>query len=325
MKVLLAGASGAIGRPLVPLLVAAGHEVVGTTRSEDRAATLRGAGAEAVVCDLLEPGRPRQLVADVKPDVVIDQLTSLPQDLDLRRKDLYDANDRIRRDGSGALIAAAAELGVRRYVLQSIAFLYAPEGGPVKDEDARAWEDAPLPFDRAVQVMVGNERALLAAPIEGLVLRYGFFYGPGTYYAHDGSATQMVQARRYPLVGGGGATLSFVHVADAAAATAIAIERGAPGIYNIVDDEPVAVHEWLPAFVAALGAKKPFRVPAWLARRLAGPYAVAASTQLRGASNAKAKRELGWRPAVPSWREGQREYRDSDPPSLAGAGGRPIV
>lgn len=317
MKVLLAGASGAIGRPLVPLLVAAGHEVVGTTRSEERAAALRAAGAEAVVCDLLEPGRPRQLVAEVLPDVIVDQLTSLPQQLNPRDKKLYDANDRIRRDGSGALIAAATELGIRRYVLQSIAFLYAPEGGPVKDEDARTWDDAPPPFNRAVNVMRGNERALLAAPIEGLVLRYGFFYGPGTYYAADGTIGTMVAKRQFPLIGKAEGMTSYVHIADAAAATVAAVERGAPGIYNVVDDEPATVRTWLPVLAEALGAKPPRRVPAWLARLVAGPYAVAAATVLRGASNAKAKRELGWSPVLTSWREGFRSYRDSDPESSA--------
>lgn len=318
MKVLLAGAAGAIGRPLVPLLLAAGHEVVGTTRREERAAALRAAGAEAVVCDLLEPGRAREVVHRVRPDVVIDELTSLPADFDLRRKDLYDANDRIRSAGTAALLEAAVEAGVRRYVLQSIAFLYAPEGGAVKDEDARAWDDAPAPFGRSVNVLLENERKVAAAPLDGLVLRYGFFYGPGTYYAGDGAVAAQVRARRFPLVGRGrGATLSYVHVADAAAATVAAVERGAPGIYNVVDDEPVRVGEWLPAYADALGAKPPRRVPTWLARLVAGPYAVAAATMLRGASNAKAKRELGWSPSVPSWREGFRSYRDSDPPVTA--------
>lgn len=319
MKVLLAGAAGAIGRPLAPALLAAGHEVVGTTRSEQRAAALRAAGAEAVVCDLLEPGRPRTLVEQTRPDVVIDQLTSLPQDYDPRRKDIYDANDRVRRDGSGALIAAAAELGVRRYLLQSIAFLYAPEGSAVKDEEASTWDDAPPPFARAVGVMRANEQAVLAAPFEGLVLRYGFFYGPGTHYAPDGSIARQVASRRFPLIGGGRSTWSHVHVADAAAATVAAVERGAPGIYNVVDDDPAPMREWLPLLADALGAKRPWRVPAWLVRPFAGPFAAAMATELRGASNAKAKRELGWSPLLPSWREGFRTCLDRDPPAAAPA------
>lgn len=320
MRVLVAGASGAIGRPLVPLLLAAGHEVLGTTRREAAAVALREAGATAVVCDLLEPGRARALVAEQRPDVVVDQLTSLPRDFDPRRRDVYDANDRIRRDGSGALIAAAAELGVRRYVLQSVAFLYAPVGGPVKAEDAPVWDDAPLPFRRAVEVLRANERALAAAPLEGLVLRYGFFYGPGTWYASDGAVMTQLAARRFPLIGDGAGMLSFVHVADAAAATAAAIERGAAGIYNVVDDEPVAMRTFLPAAAELLGAKRPWRVPAWLARLLVGPYPVALATQVRGASNAKARRELGWTPRLPSWREGFAAHRDGDPPAVTAAG-----
>ena len=317
MKVLLAGATGAIGRPLVPMLLAAGHEVVGTTRSEQRAAGLRAAGAEAALCDLLEPGRARALLEQTRPDVVIDQLTSLPDDYDPRRKDIYDANDRVRREGSGALIAAAAKLGVRRYLVQSVAFLYAPEGPAVKDEDARVWDDAPPPFARAVGVLRANEQAVLAGPFEGLVLRYGFFYGPGTHYAPEGSIARQVKARRMPLVGDGSSTWSYVHVADAAAATVAALERGASGIYNVVDDEPAPMREWLPLLADALGAKRPWRVPAWLVRPFAGPFAAAMATQLRGAANAKAKRELGWSPALPSWREGFRTCLDRDPPVAA--------
>jgi nucleoside-diphosphate-sugar epimerase len=313
MRVLLAGAAGAIGRPLVPRLLAAGHEVIGTTRREERAAALREAGAEAIVCDLLDAAQARDAVARAGPDVVVDELTSLPQDYDLRRKDLYDANDRIRSEGTGALLAAAIEAGVRRYVLQSVAFLYAPEGGWVKDEDARPWTDAPAPFGRSVGVLVSNERKLAEAPLEGVVLRYGFFYGPGTHYASDGGLAAQVRKRTFPIVGGGAGTFSFVQIADAASATVAAVERGAPGIYNVVDDDPAPMRAWLPAYAEALAAKRPLRVPAWLARLLAGSYVVAAATGLRGASNAKAKRELGWTPAVPSWREGFRAYRDSDP------------
>jgi nucleoside-diphosphate-sugar epimerase len=316
MRVLVAGASGAIGRPLIPLLLKAGHEVVGTTRREERAAALRAAGAEAVVCDLLDPAQAREAVASARPEVVIDELTSLPQDFDIRRTDIYDANDRIRSEGTAALLAAAAEHGVKRYMIQSIAFLYAPEGDWVKDEDARVWTDAPAPFGRSVGVLTENERKVCGTEgIEGVVLRYGFFYGPGTYYAPGGSIAEQVRARRFPLVGGGAGVSSYVHIADAAAATVAAVEHGAPGIYNVVDDEPAPAREWLPAYAEALGAKRPFPLPAWVARFLAGPYAVAAATTLRGASNAKARRELGWTPRVQSWREGFKRYLDGDPPS----------
>jgi len=316
MRVLVAGASGAIGRPLIPLLLRAGHEVTGTTRREERAAALRAAGAETIVCDLLDPAQARDAVASAHPEVVIDELTSLPQNFDVRRSDIYDANDRIRSEGTAALLAAAVEHGVRRYVIQSIAFLYAPEGDWVKDEDARAWTDAPAPFGRSVNVLAENERKVTGTEgIEGVVLRYGFFYGPGTYYAPGGSIAEQVRARRFPLVGGGAGVSSYVHIADAAAATVAAVERGAPGVYNVVDDEPAPAREWLPAYAAALGAKRPFPLPAWIARFLAGAYVVAAATTLRGAANAKAKRELGWAPRVPSWREGFKRYLDGDPPS----------
>ncbi len=314
MKVLVAGASGAIGRRLIPLLLAAGHEVIGTTRREERAAALRSAGVEAVLCDMLDAAQVREAVLAARPDAIVDELTSLPADFDARRKDMYDANDRIRRDGTGALFAAAMEAGVQRYVLQSLAFLYAPEGSLVKDEDARTWDDAPPPFGRSVGVLVENERKVTSTPgIDGLVLRYGFFYGPGTWYASDGSIAEQVRARRFPLVGSGAGVFSYVHVADAAVATAAAVEHGAPGIYNVADDDPAPLREWLPAYAAAVGAKSPWRVPTFVARPFAGPYFTAASTRLRGASNAKAKRELGWTPRVPSWREGFHSYLDRDP------------
>jgi nucleoside-diphosphate-sugar epimerase len=316
VKVFVAGASGAIGRPLIPLLRAAGHEVIGTTRREERAVALRAAGAEAVVCDMLDPAQVREAVLAARPDAIVDELTSLPQDFDIRRKDIYDANDRIRAEGTAALLTAATEAGVRRYVLQSVAFLYAPEGAAVKDESARPWSDAPAPFGRSVGVLLENERKVTSQEgLEGIVLRYGFFYGPGTFYAADGALAEQTRKRRFPLVGGGAGISSYVHIVDAATATLAALERGAPGIYNVVDDEPAPLREWLPAYAAAIGAKQPRRAPAWLARLLAGPYVAAAATKLRGADNAKAKRELGWTPRVPSWREGFRSYLDSDPPA----------
>lgn len=317
MRVLVAGATGAIGRPLVPMLLNAGHEVVGLTRRESAAEGLRAAGAEAVVVDALDAGRLHEAVVSARPDVVVDQLTSLPQDYDLRRKDLYDENDRVRSRGTPALLAAAREAGARRYLLQSVAFLYAPEGEWVKSEDARAWTDAPAPFGRSVDVLVVNERAVTGADdIEGVVLRYGFFYGPGTYYAPGGSIAEQVRRRRLPVVGGGSGVTSFVHVDDAAAATCAAVERGEAGIYNVVDDEPVALRDWLPAYARAIGAPAPLRVPAWLARLLAGRFAVGAATQMRGATNARARAELDWRPALPSWRQGFEDALDAHP--LAG-------
>jgi nucleoside-diphosphate-sugar epimerase len=312
--VLVAGATGAIGRPLVPLLLAAGHPVTGLTRREDGAARLREAGAEAVICDALDPDAVRHAVARVRPEAVVDELTSLPGEYDARRKDLYEATNRIRSRGTAALLDAAREVGVRRYVIQSIAFIYAPTGDWVKDEDAPVWSDAPPPFDRAVDVLATNERKVVSSPdFEGVALRYGFFYGPGTYLASDGSIAARVRKRQFPIVGRGRGMTSFVHLDDAASATVAALERGAPGIYNVVDDLPVALRDWLPLYAEASGAKRPLRVPVWLARLVAGEFAVVGAGALRGASNAKARRELGWHPVLPTWRDGFRTALDRHP------------
>lgn len=314
MRVLVAGASGAIGRPLVPMLVKAGHDVVGLTRREEAAERLRAAGADAVITDALDPDALRDAVLAARPETVIDQLTSLPDDYDLRRKDLYDDNDRVRSRGTAALLAAAREAGARRYIVQSIAFLYAPEGDWVKGEDARPWTDAPPPFERSIDVLLRNEHAVTTcADLEGLVLRYGFFYGPGTYYAPGGSIAEQVRTRRFPIVGKGSGITSFLHVDDAAAATVAAVERGGAGVYNVVDDDPARLRDWLPAYAEALGARKPLRVPRWLARVAAGEFVALAATEMRGASNERARRELGWSPALPSWREGFASALDRHP------------
>lgn len=311
MRVLLAGATGAIGKPLIPLLKAAGHEVHGTTRSAEKCAQLESAGATAQIVDLLEPGAATELIARVEPDVVIDQLTSLPQVFDPRKaKAAYLANDRIRRDGSGALIDAAAAAGVGRYVAQSVAFIYRPGAPGLRSEEDPVWSDAPPPFDASVGVLTENEKKLTdGGAVTGVVLRYGFFYGPGTWYATGGSTYEAVAQRKYPLIGGGTGVSSLVHVSDAAAATAIAAERG-EGVYNIVDDDPAPMGEMIPAFAEMIGARPPRGLPAWIARPVAGKYLVAAATELPGASNAKAKSELGWSPRIASWREGLRDHRD---------------
>jgi 2-alkyl-3-oxoalkanoate reductase len=304
MRVLVAGASGAIGRFLIPQLLEAGHDVVGLTRRQAKADALTALGAHGVVVDALDRDAVRRAVLDAAPEAVIDELTSLPQDYDLRDPHLYDANDEIRSKGTPALHEAAREAGTRRYVVQSIAFLYAPEGDWVKTEDARTWLDAPPPFGRSVKVLDDNEQRIVNDPdVEGVALRYGFLYGPGTYYAADGSIAQQVRKRRFPIVGKGEGRSSYVHLRDAASATVAALDRGR-GIYNIVDDEPALLRDWLPVYAQAIGAKKPRRVPAWLARMVAGGSAAAMATQLRGASNARAKADLGWQPTLPSWREG---------------------
>jgi 2-alkyl-3-oxoalkanoate reductase len=308
MRVFVAGASGAIGRPLVPQLVAAGHEVTGTTRSEERAEAIRAAGAQAVVCDALDAEALRAAVTEAAPEVVVHQLTALPHRFDPRDKEIYTATNRLRTEGTRNLIDAASAAGARRFVCQSIAFAYAPAAQPeVMDEDARLALGSPPPFGDGVRAIDEMERAVLGAEgLEGLVLRYGWFYGPGTFYADDGSMAHDVRKRRFPVIGKGTGLFSFVHVDDAASATVAAVERGAPGIYNIVDDDPAPQREWLPAYAEAIGAKKPLRVPVWIARLVVGKIATMAGVQ-PGASNAKAKRELGWEPRWPSWREGFRD------------------
>jgi nucleoside-diphosphate-sugar epimerase len=309
MRVFVAGASGAIGRPLVPKLIDAGHAVTGMTRSEERAARLREVGAEAVVADVFDEERVRSAMAEAAPDVLVHQLTALPDRLDFRDKSLYDATNRVRREGTRILLDAARNAGGRRVVAQSIAFIYEPEGDWVKDEDAPLLQDAPGAFGEAARVVSEMEQAVVGADaLDGLVLRYGFFYGPGTYYGWDGSSAEDVRKRRLPIIGKGSGTVSFVHIDDAADATVAAVERGGPGVYNVVDDEPAPFSDWLPVYAEALRAKKPFRLPMWLGKLAGGKGVALFTNELRGASNAKARRELGWQPRHPSWRQG---FRDS--------------
>jgi 2-alkyl-3-oxoalkanoate reductase len=308
MRVFVAGASGAIGRPLTARLMAAGHEVTGTTRSESKAEELRAAGARAAVCDALDADALRAAVVEAAPEVVVHELTALPRRYDPRDKAIYEGTNRVRGEGTRNLLDAARAAGARRFVCQSIGFGYAPGARPdVKDEDAPLALDAPPPFGEGVRVLLDMERAVVGADgLEGLVLRYGWFYGPGTYYAEDGSIAQDVRRRRFPVIGSGAGLWSFIHIDDAASATVAAVERGGPGVYNVVDDEPAAMRDWLPAYAEAIGARKPLRVPVWVARLAAGKMARLVNVQ-PGASNAKAKRELGWEPRWPSWRTGFRE------------------
>jgi len=305
MRVFVAGASGAIGRPLVRQLLAAGHEVTGMTRREERAGEIRAAGASAVVCDAFDAEALRAAVAEATPEVVVHMLTAIPARLSTRSESSLAPTTRLRREGTANLLAAAEEAGARRLIAESVGFLYAPEGDRVKDEEAPLWTGAPSPFGAAVAGVEDLERQVTGSGrIEGLVLRCGQLYGPGTYLGSGGSQAEDVSKRRLPVVGAGGGIFSFVHVEDVASATVAAVERGAPGIYNVVDDEPAPMSEWLPAFATAIGAKPPRRVPAWLARLVAGAGGATFVTELRGASNAKAKRELGWQPRYASWRQG---------------------
>jgi nucleoside-diphosphate-sugar epimerase len=308
VRVFVAGASGAIGRPLIRQLVEAGHQVTGTTRREDRAGEIRSAGATAAVCDVFDAAALEAAVRDASAEVVINQLTSLPEDFNPRKID-YKPTNRVREEGGRNLIRAALAVGAHRYVTQSIAFIYAPEGGWIKDEDARPYEDAPAPFHGTAQAMLAHEREVLGTEgIEGLVLRYGQFYGPGTYYTPgSGSIAKQVEKRMLPLVGPGTGMASFIHVEDAAAATVASLDQGAPGIYNVTDDEPAPVKDWLPLYAAAIGAKPPRRVPVWLARLGGGKMAVQFGVHMRGASNAKARQMLGWEPRYLSWRQGFQE------------------
>jgi len=308
MKVFVAGASGVIGRPLLRQLVAAGHEVTGTTRREGRMEEIRAAGATPVRCNAFSMDDLEKALRRAAPEVVINQLTSLPHKYNPRKASFYAETDRVRGEGGHNLVEAARAVGARRFLTQSIAFLYAPEGDWVKDEDARPFEDAPGHFRSAVEAMLGHEREVVeCADFEGLVLRYGQFYGPGTYYAPAGHIGREVRRRRFPVVGSGTGTVSFLHVSDAAAATVAALDRGAPGIYNVVDDDPAAIKQWLPVYAEALGAKPPRRVPVWIAKIAAGGAVAQMAVELRGASNAKAKAELGWQPRYPSWRQGFRD------------------
>jgi nucleoside-diphosphate-sugar epimerase len=306
VRVFVAGASGAIGRPTVRQLVAAGHEVTGMTRREERMEEIRAAGATPVRCDVFTPEEVEEKLRQAQPEVVVHLLTALPPRLDYRAKeDPLAPTNRVRTEGTRNLVAAAKAAGARRLIAESVAFFYPPEGDWVKSEEAPLNLDAPGNFGTAAAALADLERQVAGADgIEGVVLRYGWLYGPGTFFDREGSQTEDARKRRLPIVGRGDGTFSFVHVEDAAAATVAAVERGTPGTYNVVDDEPAPMREWVPVFCEAVGASKPLRLPVWLASLIAGRAAVGSATQLRGASNAKAERELGWQPRHRSWREG---------------------
>jgi nucleoside-diphosphate-sugar epimerase len=308
MRVFLAGATGVIGRALVPQLREAGHEVVGMTRSEERAEELRRQGVEPAVCDAFDADGVIRAVKAARPHAVVNQLTDIPKALNPRKSsEQFEMNDRLRTEGSRNLMRAAEAARARRAVAQSIAFAYAP-GKTLRTEDDKLFDGGPEHWGRTITALRALEQATLGtADIEGVVLRYGYFYGPGTSYASDGSTAEMVRKRGFPVVGGGGGVYSFIHVDDAASATVAALEVGAPGIYNVVDDDPAPVREWLPEYAAAVGAPEPRKVPRVVARLAAGKLAVYMTTGLQGATNQKAKRELGWQPRWASWRHGFRE------------------
>jgi nucleoside-diphosphate-sugar epimerase len=306
VRVFLAGATGAIGAPLLRLLVAEGHEVTCMARSPERAAAVRAAGAEAAACDALDAAAVMDAVRQARPEAVVHQLTAIPQRLDPRKivRD-FAVTDRLRTEGTRHLVAAAEAVGGARVIAQSIAFAYEPgPPGTVHGENDPLTSDPPAQFKRSAQAVAELERTVLGA--DGLVLRYGYFYGPGTSISRRGALGEEIAKRRLPIVGGGTGVWSFIHIDDAARATTAALTHGDNAPYNVVDDEPAPVAEWVPALAQALGAKPPRRVPAWLARPLAGEYGIYTMTRAQGASNARAKQALAWTPGHASWREGFR-------------------
>lgn len=299
MRVFVAGASGAIGSRLVPQLIDRGHEVIGTFRSPARADRLRALGAEAIALDLLDPAAVRKAVVRSKPEAIVHQATALANASFGRSLDrTFAPTNRLRTEGTDSLLAAAREAGVRRFVAQSFAnYRYAREGSWIKSEKDPI-DPAPLPTTRQTNAAMSHiDQAVTDAG--GIALRYGGFYG-----APDDALVKLVRRRFFPIIGDGGGVISWIHLDDAAAATVLALEHDGAGVYNVVDDEPAPMREWLPVLASALGAKPPRRMPLWLARLLMGGDGVRMMSEARGASNAKAKRELGWALQYPSWRQG---------------------
>jgi nucleoside-diphosphate-sugar epimerase len=314
MKVFVAGATGALGRQLVPQLVARGHEVVGMTRSASKQELVRSLGARPVVADALDPDAVTRAVESAAPEVIVHELTALSGKMSMRdarhpeRSSAAIMTNRLRIEATDHLLAAGRAVGARRFVAQSFgAFRFTRTGGPVLTEADPLDPNPPASMRAGLMAILHLEEAVTTIEWgEGLALRYGGFYGPGTgiNLAPDAVMAAPIRKRRFPIVGDGGGVWSFVHIEDAAAATVAAVERGQAGIYQVVDDEPAPVREWLPVLAEALGAKSPRRVPRWLGRLLAGEAATVMMTEVRGASNTKARRELGFQPRWPSWRLG---------------------
>jgi nucleoside-diphosphate-sugar epimerase len=309
MKVFVAGATGALGRTLLPQLAAAGHDVVGQTRSTAKRDLVRSLGARPVIADALDPDAVARAVAEAEPDVILHQLTALSNSIDMRHfeRDLAETN-RLRTEGTDHLLAAGRAVGVERFIAQSYAgWPFARTGGPVKTEKDPLDPTPPAAMRTTHDAIRYLEEAVTRASwTKGIVLRYGGFYGPGTSLAlkPEGEHVEAIRKRKFPVVGDGAGVWSFIHIEDAASATVASIERGERGVYNVVDDEPAPVAEWLPAIASAVGAKPPRRVPRWLGRIAAGEAGAVMMTEVRGASNEKAKRELGWSLRYPSWRQG---------------------
>jgi 2-alkyl-3-oxoalkanoate reductase len=321
MKVFVAGATGALGKQLVPMLVEQGHEVTGMTRTPSKQDLVRELGARPVVADALDPEAVAQAVGEAEPGVVIHQLTAIDASRFGRSLDkTFALTNRLRTEGTDHLLAAAKAAGARRFIAQSFAgWPFERTGGPIKTEEDPLQASAPKTVSETLGAIKYLEATVTGAEgIEGLALRYGGFYGPGTSLAvnPDGEQVEMVRKRRFPIVGNGAGIWSLVHIHDAAGATAAAVERGERGLYNVVDDEPAPVSVALPELARVIGAPPPRRIPRWLGRLLAGEGMTIMMTEVRGASNAKAKRELGWELRYPSWRLGIREGLENDAPAV---------
>lgn len=310
MKVFVAGANGAIGKPLVSQLIAHGYDVVAMTRSPKHSDALRALGAEPVVVDAFDRAALLEAVTRAAPEVVIHELTALTNAKDYKRfDDEFSLTNRLRTEGTDNLLAAAQAAGARRFIIQSYGnWNYARSGTGAKTEDDPLDPTPPANQAKSMEAIRYLEQAVLGADgIEGVALRYGNLYGLGTVFALDGDIAASVRKRMLPIIGNGAGIWSFTHVDDAASATVAAIQPSARGIYNIVDDEPAPVSVWLPDYARAIGAMPPFRIPVWLGRLLVGDVGVSMMTLIHGASNAKAKRELGWTPGYASWRDGFRK------------------
>jgi 2-alkyl-3-oxoalkanoate reductase len=315
MKILVAGATGAVGSRLVPLLAAGGHHVVATTRTADKLKRLGAAGAEPVLMNGLDRESVMRAVLSARPDVIVHEMTALASMRSLKRfDDEFALTNRLRTEGTSHLVEAAAESGVRKLVAQSYTgWSNQRQGGRVKTETDPFDTDPPASMTKTLAAIQALEHVVLnTSGLNGIALRYGSLYGPGTNISSDGDIVEMIRQRKFPLVGGGAGVWSFIHVDDAARATQLAIERGAPGAYNIVDDEPAEVSEWLPDLAQAVGAKPPLRLPAWIGRFALGDAGISMMTRVRGSANGKAKRAFGWRLEYASWRDGFRRGLAAD-------------
>lgn len=307
MRIFVAGGTGAVGQVLVPQLLEAGHEVFAISRRESRVEALRRLGADAIVCDVFDAAPLAEAIRRAAPEAIVHQLTDLPATMNPRQvEQAYVRNNRVRREGTRNLLAAAATASVPRFIVQSMATWYRPEGGRVKIESDPLWTDAPEPLGAAVRTVADMEAAVMSGVPSGVVLRYGAFYGPGTWYSAGGEVVGMLRARKLPIIGSGEGVTSFVHVHDAASA-AVAALSAQPGIYNIVDDEPAAASEWMPVVTSLLGAPPARKVPVFLARLAVGKALATWMASMRGASNEKARRVMGWQPRYGTWRRGLAE------------------